>query len=160
MIRIQRDRLNALAQGRDPTWMEKLDSRYARLPSGAGWTSDKVAAAGCVVLVSIRGRFNVGRPHRPYAWAVESDDPYAVVLLQRAVDDTVNAVSGFTVDMTGEADDSIHDSLAQLRQAVGVELPPRLMNLTIPQLMRSPVASALVAAARKGRTAQGELSQP
>jgi hypothetical protein len=53
------------------------------------------------------------------------------------------------VQVTGEADAGTAQWLARLREGVGVETPPRVMNLTVPQLMRTPVAAALIAAARQ-----------
>jgi len=43
------------------------------------------------LFLSVRGRFEVGRPFRPYAWAVEASAPGAAMLLQQAIDSTASA---------------------------------------------------------------------
>lgn len=122
-------------------------------PAGGGYGTAVAAPAESPVvpsvLVHVRGRFNECRPLRPYAWAVESDIPGGAELLQRALDATVTITAAVAVQVTGEADAGTAEALARLREQVGVEVPPRVMNLTVPQLMRTPVASALLAAARQ-----------
>ena len=104
----------------------------------------------------MRGRFSEHRAERRYAWAVESTEATAPARLQRAIDSSEGEAAGAAVAMTGEADAATAAAMERLRRSVGVEAPPRVRGLTVPQLMRTPVAGALVAAARQAQEARGE----
>ena len=104
----------------------------------------------------VRGRFSEHRAERRYAWAVESTEATAPARLQRAIDSSEGEAAGAAVAKTGEADAATAAAMERLRRSVGVEAPPRVRGLTVPQLMRTPVAGALVAAARQAQEARGE----